>query len=296
MALSDEAKVGIVFTLSLAFLIFGVLFLKGYSLQRRGYTLHILFQDAAGLDEGDPVTVAGLKVGRVRNLKLVDGEVQATVWIDRRVKLPEDSRFVVEVLGAIGEKGVTVKLGSSRRFLQNGATVRGETAPGITEILSSAGAVGLQLLDLLSRLRDILDDTTRADLSLTISGLRSIVKESQPRLRENLERLDTLLTNLSQSSQNVRRLSGEGADTLYASIRDIRAGALSFRRSAERLDRITLSLDELVTDLSRGKGTLGKLLTEEELYCRLKSLATQMDSILMDLRKHPEKYIHIELF
>ncbi|RKY60113.1 MAG: hypothetical protein DRP95_04465, partial [Candidatus Latescibacterota bacterium] len=243
-----------------------------------------------------PVTVAGLKVGRVKDLKLVNGEVLATVWIDRDVELPEDSRFVVETLGAIGEKGVAVKLGRSPKVLKPGQTIRGETSPGISDILTSVGSVGVRTRELLDKFRIFFDDTTVADLSSTISGIRSIVDEAQPTLKENLARLDTLLVNLSESSRSINKLSGSGADTLYAALRDIRSGAKSLRSSAERLDSITTSLARIVSDLSRGKGTLGKLLTEEELYCRLKSLATQMDSILMDLRKHPEKYIHIELF
>ncbi|HID11449.1 MAG TPA: MCE family protein [Candidatus Latescibacteria bacterium] len=296
MALSDEVKVGLVFTLSLALLIFGVLFLKGYGFQRRGYTFYILFRDTSGLDEGDPVTVAGLKVGRVKDLRLIDGGVRATVWIDRDVELPEDSRFVVETLGAIGEKGIAVKLGDSRRCLQNGATVQGETAPGIADVLTSAGSVGLQLLDILSRLQDVLNATTRTDLHLAISGLRSIVEESQPRLSGSLGKLDTLLADLSQSSRNIKHLSGEGAEALHAAVQDIQAGSLSFRRSAERLDRITLSLDELVSDLQEGKGTLGKLLTEEKLYHRMWELVAQMDSLLVDIRRHPRKYVKVELF
>ncbi|RKY65679.1 MAG: hypothetical protein DRQ08_05110 [Candidatus Latescibacterota bacterium] len=291
--LSDEVKVGIAFSLSLALLIFGVLFLKGYGLQRRGYTFYLLLGDASGLDEGDPVTVAGLKVGRVRNLKLMGRKVLVTVRMDKEVEVPKDSKFVVETFGAIGEKGIAIKLGEGPGSVEPGDTLVGKVGPGISEVLASAGSAGEQVGEVLRRLRAVLNDTTISQVGSAISEIRMAVEEARPKLRENLARLEGVLSDISKGA---KKLSGGGADTLYAALRDIRASSASLKASAERLDSITASLDRILSGVRQGRGTLGKLLVEDELYESILSLVAQMDSLVADMRRHPGRYIRIELF
>lgn len=291
--LSDEVKVGIVFTLSLALLIFGVLLLKGYGLQRRGYTFYVLLGDASGLDEGDPVTVAGLKVGKVGELKLMGRKVLVKVRMDKKVKVPKDSKFVVETLGAIGEKGISIRLGKGLGWVEPGDTLLGKVGPGISEVLASAGSAGERLGEVLRRLGEVLNDTTILQVGSAISEIRMAVEEARPKLRENLARLDRVL---SEGAEGIKKLSGGGADTLLASLRDIRASSASLRSSAERLEGITASLDQILSEVRRGRGTLGKLLVEDELYESIVSLVAQMDSLVADIRRHPGRYIRIEIF
>ncbi|HIE04091.1 MAG TPA: MCE family protein [Candidatus Latescibacteria bacterium] len=290
--LSDEVKVGIVFTLSLALLIFGVLLLKGYGLQRRGYTFYVLLEDASGLDKGDPVTVAGLKVGRVRDLKLMGRKVLVTVRMDRKVEVPKDSEFAVETFGAIGEKGIVIKLGEGPGPVEPGDTLVGKVGPGISDILVSVGSAGEQVGEVLRRLRAVLNDTTISQVGSAISEIRMAVEEARPKLRENLARLDRVLSDISEGAEGIKKLSEGGT----AALRDIRASSASLKASAERLDSITASLDHILSEVRLGRGTLGRLLVEDELYESIRSLVAQMDSLVADIRRHPGRYIRIELF
>ena len=59
----------------------------------------------------------------------------------------------------------------------------------------------------------------------------------------------------------------------------------------------TLSrVDTLAQNLVRGKGLVGKTLTDEELYNNLVSSSRHLQLLLQDLRMHPGRYTRVKLF
>ena len=71
MKLSNEIKLGMVIFAAVIVFVGGMIYLRGVDFQKREYSLTIFYNNVNGLQEGNPITIAGLAVGKVEEMKLV---------------------------------------------------------------------------------------------------------------------------------------------------------------------------------------------------------------------------------
>jgi len=57
-----------------------------------------------------------------------------------------------------------------------------------------------------------------------------------------------------------------------------------------------MALNETLEKINSGEGTLGQLMVNAELYERLNATLTSLDSLLIDIKQHPKKYVKLSLF
>ena len=101
-----------------------------------GYTVYADFPTVAGLKRGDPVEIAGVKVGRVESMGLADDRARLVLRIDDGVKLQEDVIASVRARGLIGDKFVLVSPGASDKIIPPGGRIREtESPPDIPDLI-----------------------------------------------------------------------------------------------------------------------------------------------------------------
>ncbi len=94
------------------------------------------FASVAGLNVGDPVEIAGVKIGRVESIGLADGRARLWFRIDPGIELQDDVIASVRARGLIGDRYVLITLGASDRYIKDGGQIRDtESPPDLTEIL-----------------------------------------------------------------------------------------------------------------------------------------------------------------
>lgn len=105
-------------------------------LGNRGYVVYADFASVAGLKIGDPVEIAGVKVGRVESIDLADDRARLGLRIEDNVKLQEDVIASVRARGLIGDKFVLISPGAADRILAPGEKIRDtESPPDITDLI-----------------------------------------------------------------------------------------------------------------------------------------------------------------
>ena len=95
----------------------------------QGYVLFADFASVAGLKPGDPVEIAGVKVGRVESMGLADDKARLTLRLNDGVKLQEDVIASVRARGLIGDKFVLVSPGASDKIIPAGGRIRETDSP-----------------------------------------------------------------------------------------------------------------------------------------------------------------------
>lgn len=101
-----------------------------------GYVVYGDFASVAGLKAGDPVEIAGVKVGKVETIALADDRARLGFRIDLYVKLQEDVIASVRARGLIGDKFVLLTPGASDRLLGPGSKIREtESPPDISDLI-----------------------------------------------------------------------------------------------------------------------------------------------------------------
>lgn len=158
-----ELKVGILGVFSL-FLVTVFAYFMGYiSPFSNTKELHVMYNFAGGIEEGSPVRVMGIKVGKVKRIsfdpsfKMPDGEevkLRLTITIDKKAwaSVRKDSKFFINLAGVIGEKFLEISAGSleSGEF-ENGEVVRGEDPPRVDQLISQGYGLAGKIVALVEK-------------------------------------------------------------------------------------------------------------------------------------------------
>ncbi|MCK4904711.1 MCE family protein [bacterium] len=285
LKLSREKRVGIFFIITI-FLTIAVIFLFGKIRPfRRGYTFTTNFNHVAGLKSGDDVRLAGLKVGEVSSLEETEEKILVKLWIQERTKIARDSRITIAQVSVMGGKYVAISPGRTKaKPILPEETVEGYDPPVFEDIVSQFGETWDELKDVLINLSDSILKTS---------------DETRQILQENRESVQKLIISLNQIADNLNNIvadveKGEGTigklvkeEELYEetlqTIKQLQETLKDARVTIKDIKphlKATMENMESITDkLERGEGTLGKLITSDELYEKGKSVIDSTEKI-----------------
>jgi phospholipid/cholesterol/gamma-HCH transport system substrate-binding protein len=101
------------------------------------YTLYAEFDEAGGIRSGATVEIAGVEVGKVKNIRLDNYLALIELTINKDIKIQEDAIASIKTKGLIGEKYIEITPGGSEKFLSTGSKIREtESAIDIEELIS----------------------------------------------------------------------------------------------------------------------------------------------------------------
>ena len=161
--MTAETKVGLLFLVTLALLIGFAYFLGVLNPWGSRNTLDVMYNFAGGIEEGSPVRVMGIKVGKVRkiefdpNFKMDSGEevkLRVQIEIERKAwtSIRQDSKYFINLAGVIGEKFLEISPGSSNSpELASGAIVRGEDPPRIDQLISQSYGLAGKIIEIVEK-------------------------------------------------------------------------------------------------------------------------------------------------
>ena len=95
----------------------------------QGYIVFADFVSVAGLKLGDPIEIAGVRIGKVEGIGLADDRARLTLRVSDGVKLQEDVIASVRARGLIGDKFVLVTPGASDKLIAPGGKIRETDSP-----------------------------------------------------------------------------------------------------------------------------------------------------------------------
>ena len=303
MKLSNEVKLGMAIFAAVIVFVGGIIYLRGVDFQKREYTLTILYSNVNGLQEGNPITIAGLGIGKVEELKLIGTLIAVTVQIQNKVLFPVDSKAYIKSSSLMGGKLIAITPGIESDFLQNGDTLAGSYEADLTELTSTLAPISSNVLGILERVNTTFDEKTRRNIQNILSDVNRSSAELERIIRAEGERLDfaignfaTFSANLSQFAVNLDSIALSQRSNLDTSMATIRIVTYNLQQASENLKSTTQSLDVVLNKIQKGQGTLGKLVHEEKLYNDIDSLASNLNLLVKDLRENPGKYVKVSVF
>jgi phospholipid/cholesterol/gamma-HCH transport system substrate-binding protein len=112
----------------------------------------------------------------------------------------------------------------------------------------------------------------KGKLYLMISNIESISHN----LKANNEQITHILNNLSVVSDSLAQVK--------------------FATTIKHADSAIIQMDEMLDKINSGKGSLGKLVNDEELYNNLNNTSKDLDELMKDLKANPNRYVHFSMF
>lgn len=291
---TKEVKIAIVAIVGLVVLFLGMNFLKGLDLFSTDNRYYISFRDISGLSSSSPIYADGYKVGVVRGIvydysQSKDIIVEADINKDMRIPKGSSAEIVSDLMGNVK---VNLLLASNPRERVNpGETIVG----GIND-----GAMG-QMKDLIPVVQDMLPklDSILASVNLLLQD---------PAIANSLHNVETVTGNLTVSTRRLNTLLGtlnRRMPGLLAKADGVMDNAQVVTSNLSKVDvegtmskvNATLYNVQAFTDqLNNNTGSLGLLMRDPNLYYNLNATVKSADSLLIDLKSHPKRYVHFSVF
>ena len=286
--------------------IFAALFILTDAAFFRGrYVVSTVVTDAGGIRRGDPVQMRGVNIGRVQRFKIAKDNVEIRLELEGEYKVPKDSHVELKSGGLLGGTIAEVVPGDSTDYLRNGDRVDGRMVPGLFD---AANRVAGQVEKVMAQVEKLMTDTTVKNFSATAENaqvasrdMRKLILDVSTAVGEQRKTLATLEASLQRSAGGLEKVAtGPELDRALKRLDTL----------GERMDTVTASLQrssqsvETVTaQAAKGEGSLGKLMTDDELYRSLNQTVNNMNEATLslnrlvdDIQKNPKKYINLKVF
>lgn len=294
MRISKELKIALVAVCGIAALFFGMNFLKGMSLLSNDHSYYIRFNDISGLSSSSPIYADGYKVGVVKRVAYDyahNSEVIVQFDVDDDLRIPAGStaEIVSDLMGNV--KMNLLLANNPRERVHPGDTITGAMQAGLMDkaaLLLPAVEQMLPKLDsILGNLNALLADPA---LSATLHNAQAITDN----LNTGTRQLNTLLATLGRDVPVITERASATLDN--AEQFTARLGELDLAATLAKVDATMQNIQHTTDQLNSREGTVGLLLNDPSLYNNLNRTMSSADSLLIDLRQHPKRYVHFSLF
>jgi phospholipid/cholesterol/gamma-HCH transport system substrate-binding protein len=305
--ISTEAKIGIIVIATLGLVIWGINFLKGENILNKTRVYYGVFENTQGIDVSASVLINGYKVGIVNDLKFKDNELKELVIafsVDDKYKIPANSIVELHSADLLGTKALRIIPSDNKTYHKYGDTLISKTEEDMLATLTEeimplknkAESAIEEIDSLISSVNYILNQETRRDLRNSISNLQNFSYNLSEQISSGGELHQTLvsLNDFTKTlSDNRTRL-----DTIFGNFESI-SDSLARANIAEMINSIDRTFHEsavLLGKVNQGEGSLGLLATNDSVYNNLNSSIENLDKLLEDLRKNPERYVQFSVF
>lgn len=293
-SMAKEIKIALVAIVGILVLFFGMKFLKGVQLFSNDHVYYVTFSDISGLAASSPIYANGFKVGTVKSIEYdysKPGAIVATVGLDKKLQVPNGSRAEIES-DLLGNVKLNLLLGDpSAGMIPVGGKISGSIYAGA---LGKAAEMIPQIEKMLPKLDSILANLNTLTADPAIAKSLHNVEHITNDLTTTATQLNTLMASLNKEvpgmitrANNVLDQSGQLASNL---------SAVNVEETMTKVSETLENLRRFTDKLNANDGSLGLLLNDKKLYQNLNSTIAHADSLLINLREHPKRYVHFSVF
>ena len=294
MKFTKEIKIALTAIVGIVVLFYGLQFLKGLTVFSNDDSYYVTFSDVSGLSSSSPVYANGYKVGVVKDI-IYDyspqGKIVAVMGLDKDMRVPVGSRAEISS-DLLGNIKVNLVLGKDPlNMLASGDTIPGSEEQGmmskVAAIMPAIEAIVPKLDSIMTSLNILLADPALRNTLHNVEGMTGNLNATSQELRALSHSLNRDVPNMMTKANGV--LDNTQQLTQNLSAIDVAAMTASVNKTLENVEQMTRKLNS-------NEGTLGLLMHDASLYNNLTSTAASADSLLIDLKAHPKRYVHFSVF
>lgn len=294
MKLTKEIKIALVAIVGILVMYFGINFLKGMNLFSTDNTYFITFDDIQGLGASTPIYADGYKVGTVDGLEYdykENGPIKVKVDIIKDLRIPQGSKAEI-VKDLMGNLQVNLLLANNpRERVEPGGIIPGAVNGGMMDKAANLVPVVEKMLpkldSILTSVNALLADPA---LAASLHNVETITSNLTVSTRE----LNTLMAGLNKQVPGmIGKANGvlDNTNRLTANL-----ASLDVQGTLNKVNQTLESAHQFTEKLNSNQGSLGLLMNDTKLYDNLTSTMSHADSLVIDLKAHPKRYVHFSVF
>lgn len=291
---SKEVKIALVAILGIVVLYYGLTFLKGLTVFSSDNSYFVTFTDVSGVSASTPVYANGYKVGVIKDIQYnydPQGKIVAEMGLDKQMRLPQGSHAEI-ASDLLGNIKINLVLGADPIHM----VAKGDTITGGEELgmMKKLGAMVPAIEAIMPKL-----DSIMTSLNLLLAD---------PALRQTLHNVEGMTDNLNATSRDLRSLSASLNREMPAMMQKTNGvldntqqltgnlAAVDVASMTASINQTLANVNEMTRKLNSTEGTLGLLMRDATLYNNLTATTASADSLLIDLKAHPKRYVHFSIF
>ena len=294
MKLTKEIKIALVAIVGILVMYFGINFLKGMNLFSTNNAYYMTFDDIQGLGASTPIYADGYKVGTVDGMEYdykENGPIKVKVDINKDLRIPQGSKAEI-VKDLMGNLQVNLLLANNpRERVEPGGVIPGAVNGGMMDKAANLIPVVEKMLpkldSILTSVNALLADPA---LAASLHNVETITSNLTVSTRE----LNTLMAGLNKQVPGmVRKANGvlDNTNRLTANL-----ASLDVQGTLNKVNQTLESAHQFTEKLISNQGSLGLLMNDTRLYDNLTSTMSHADSLVIDLKAHPKRYVHFSVF
>ena len=296
--------IGLCVIIALLVLVFGINFLKGVNLFKAANYYYASYTNVAGLNLSAPVTINGYKVGLVRDIQYAydnPGHIKVELSLDKELHLTRGTKAML-VTDMLGTASIELVMGRDPQMLEVGSELIGQTSSGLMDNVSQDLLPGITAMipkidSLLVALTEVASNpaigTSLDHLNATLVNLESASGQLNGLMRSMpgiVSDAGVTMGNVKSMSSNLNVISND-----LTSVSNTLKG-MPLDATMNNVLEASRSLNEVLANLNNPNSSMGLLLNDRQLYQNLSNASASLDSILIDVKKNPKRYISLKLF
>jgi len=275
---SLETRLGLFFALAIVVAALILEMAGSVDIFKKGYLITATFDNVQELKEGDEIKMAGVPIGYVDEIMLLGNQARVTMKIQQRYEVKADSKAVIKFIGLMGRNYIAIE----------GGTLE---SPGAEPGTALAAGEQPDLSKLMAKLEGVASGVEGLTKSFSPDNFSSLLGPITDFMKQNSGQLSMVITNMRTVSDNIAQGRGTvgkliNDDEFYASamgaVTNLQVASADLRGMMSKADTFLTQANETVAGVNSGKGTLGKLTTDETLY-------TETTTAMINLREILEK-------
>ena len=312
MKIRKEIKVGIIFVLATAILIWGLMYLKGLELLKPSRKFFAQYDNVNGLVAANPVLIKGLQVGQVQKIyfnRSNPGKIIVELYILGDYPIPKNSSARIVNASLLGARQVEIMIGDSKQLAQDKDTLQSLLEDGFGEA---------QLLPLKTKAETLISSLD----SIAIIVKEVMNKDTRNNLQESFAHIRETLANLSHMTHSLDTLVGSEKQNLAGIIRNMESISRNLRNNNDKINQVinnfsaisdslakaripmtllhvnraVADLDSVLVKINKGSGSVGQLINNDQLYKEIEKAARDLNLLLEDIKTNPKRYLKFSVF
>ncbi len=269
-----ETRIGLFVGLSVIAAALILDFVGGVELVQRGVHVNALFSNVQDLKVGDRVKIAGVDVGRIEKISLVQGKVKVVMKIRKEVDVRTDSTASVRFTGLLGQNFVALDFGSA-------------SAPRVVEDTYLPTAEQPDLSAIMTKLDNVASGVENLTKSFTgdkidnlFGPLTDFIKANKTPLTLAIANLQSVSSQIAQGKGSIGKLIYD--ESLYNSAQNL---VTNFESAGAEFKLTIADARKIVDGINAGEGSVGKLVKDETLYRETTASMTSLKEILQKINQ-----------
>ena len=271
-----ETRLGIFFALALIVAVIVLEMVGAADFFKKGYIIHSTFKNVQELKKGDPVKMAGVEIGRVDNIRLIDTQARVSMKIEGKYQLRTDSKATIKFAGLMGQNFVSIEGGTDAApQIQPGGFIDAGSQPDLSELMA-------KLQNVASGVEGLTKSFSAENLSTLIGPMNDFLRQNSTNLTSILSNTANITFEITQKRGTIGKLIYDDSlyNTTMATIGSLQAAGSQAQMFLSDARGMLTKATGVIDEINTGKGTIGMLLKDEKLYLQTSRAMDNVSQIL----------------